>query len=60
MEYTIKPLNAELMNHFIDFFDSLSFDHVPEWASCFCRFYYTNYSQEEWQNRTGEQNRKEA
>jgi len=60
MDYTVKPLNENLSQDFVDFLNSLSFDHSPHWASCYCRYYHTNCSQEEWQKRTGKENRKEA
>lgn len=60
MEYTIKPLDSELALTFIEYLGSLDFSHASHWATCFCRFYQTNCSMEEWQNRTGLENSKEA
>ena len=60
MAYTIKSLTPELGQTFVDYLGSLDFHHAPHWSTCFCRFYYTDCSQEEWQGRTGEQNAREA
>ena len=60
MKYTIKPLSPELATTFTEYLESLDFGHEPHWATCFCRFYHTNCSADEWNNRTGEVNRLEA
>lgn len=56
MEYVIKPLNPELATTFADYLKNLDFGHSPHWSTCFCRFYYTNSSNEIWINRTGKEN----
>ena len=60
MAYQVKPLNPALSQTFVDYLGALDFHHAPHWSTCFCRFYYTDYSLEDWQNRTGEQNAREA
>lgn len=60
MSYKTVPLSKELAQIFVDYLGSLDFEHAPHWASCFCRFYYTGCSTEEWMNRTAEINRTEA
>lgn len=60
MKYTIKPLSPELAITFAEYFYSLDFGHEPHWATCFCRFYHTNCSTDQWSDRTGEENRLEA
>lgn len=45
---------------FADFVGSLDFAHAPHWATCYCRYYYSDCSQAEWMERTGEENRNEA
>ncbi len=60
MQYTVKPLSPELAQTFLAYFDQLDFCHAPDWAACYCRFYHTDCSGEEWEARTGEQNRAEA
>lgn len=60
MNYTVKPLSPELAETFTEYLENLSFDHEPHWAGCFCRYYHTNCSFEQWQNRTGAENRIEA
>lgn len=60
MHYSIKPLSPELAMTFTEYLSNLDFGHAPHWATCFCRFYHTGCSGEEWQNRTGEENRLEA
>ncbi len=60
MEYEIKALCPELAREFADYMANLDFGHEPGWATCFCRYYQTNCSQEKWYSRTGEENRLEA
>jgi GNAT superfamily N-acetyltransferase len=60
MKYTIKPLCPELAETFIEYLESLDFSHATHWATCFCRFYHTNCSTLQWQNRSGEENSIEA
>lgn len=60
MEYEIKALCPELAGEFADYMMNLDFGHEPGWATCFCRYYQTNCSQEKWYSRTGEENRLEA
>lgn len=60
MKYVIKPLSSELARNFTEYLENLDFGYAPHWATCFCRFYHTNCSSEQWQNRTGEENRAEA
>lgn len=60
MNYTVKPLSPDLAETFTTYLGSLDFNHAPHWATCYCMFYQTNCSQEEWQNRTGPENRSAA
>ncbi len=60
MAYKVKPLGPKLAQTFVQYLGSLDFHHAPHWSTCFCRFYYTDCSQEEWQHRTGEHNAAEA
>ena len=60
MDYSIKPLAKDLAQTFVDYLGNLDFHHAPHWSSCFCRFYYTDCSQEEWMGRTGQKNAAEA
>lgn len=60
MSYTVKPLGPDLGQTFVDYLGSLDFHHAPHWSTCFCRFYYTDCTLEEWQGRTGEYNAREA
>lgn len=60
MKYTIKPLSPDLAAIFTEYLENLDFGHAAHWATCFCRFYHTNCSYEQWQTRTGVENRTEA
>ncbi len=57
---TIKALDPSMADIFTDYFEKLSFEHSPHWASCFCRYYHQDCSQEEWQRRDGDMNKAEA
>lgn len=60
MSYTIKALAPEMADLFTDYLGNLDFSHSPHWATCYCRFYHTNCTREQWQSRAGEENRLEA
>ena len=60
MKLIIKELKPNLASDFINYFESLSFKHSPEWSSCFCRYYYNDCSNEQWFSRTSQNNMLEA
>jgi GNAT superfamily N-acetyltransferase len=60
MNFEIKELNANLAETFVDYLGNLDFGHAPHWSTCFCRYYHTNCSNEQWKSRTGEVNKAEA
>lgn len=60
MDYIIKALTPELADTFAEYLTNLDFGHAPHWATCYCRFYYSDCSQNEWMERPGEKNLKEA
>ena len=60
MNLKIIKLTKGMGKEFADYFENLDFSHEPHYAGCFCRFYYDNSGIEEWQQRTGEHNKKEA
>lgn len=60
MNFSVKSLSPELATTFTEYLSSLDFGHSPHWATCYCRYYHTDCSFEEWQSRTGEYNLAEA
>ena len=60
MAYDIRPLSPDLAETFSNYLTNLDFSNTPHWASCFCRFYQTTCSFEEWRGRSLETNRVEA
>lgn len=60
MELRIKSLSPETLEDFLYFFDNLAFTDNPHWSSCYCYCYHADCSNEEWQSRTGEQNRQSS
>ena len=60
MSYTVKPLGPDLAKTFVDYIGRLDFHHAPHWSTCYCRYFYTDCSHEQWFERTGEQNAAEA
>ncbi|MEN6635296.1 MAG: GNAT family N-acetyltransferase [Clostridiaceae bacterium] len=60
MQISIQPLSPALAQTYCDFLTHLDFANTPHWASCFCRFYHTECSMEEWMARSLEVNRAEA
>jgi len=60
MGYQVRALTPELAVTFADYLSNIDFGHAPHWATCFCTYYQLNCSHQEWQNRSGDQNRREA
>src|SRR5512133_1733823 len=60
MPLDIQPLSPALAQTFSDYLTHVDFSATPHWASCFCRFYQTTCSQQEWMARDAETNRTEA
>lgn len=60
MDINIKPLSAELIDDFMDFFDHKAFCDNPEWAGCYCYYHQYEKSLDEWCKRTSEDNRSAA
>ncbi|MGE5494921.1 MAG: GNAT family N-acetyltransferase [Burkholderiales bacterium] len=58
MELVIKPLSPELADDFLAFFDGPAFSDNPDWAGCYCCFFYIDSS--EWLARTPSMNREYA
>lgn len=60
MNLTIEALNPNNAQTYVDYLDHLDFHHAPDWAGCFCRFYHTTCTNQEWEKRTGNQNKADA
>jgi GNAT superfamily N-acetyltransferase len=60
MDYMIKALTPNLADTFAEYFAGVDFGYAPHWATCYCRYYYSDCSQEEWMRRSGDKNREEA
>lgn len=56
-DITIKTLSEELVADYLRFFDEDAFRDNPDWASCYCAFFQHRGSDEEWERRTGQENR---
>ncbi len=56
----IKKLDPTKGEIFVDYFGKLDFGHQPHWASCYCQYYQTSCSEEDWSQRSGEINREQA
>lgn len=57
MDIKIKKLSPDLSEDFLYFFDNTAFTDNHHFASCYCYFYHSNCSSEEWKNRTAQENR---
>lgn len=60
MELTIRPLGPQNAQDYLTYLQQLDFHHAPDWAGCFCRFYHTTCSDQEWKARSAETNRQDA
>ena len=46
---TIKPLQTDQAQLFTAYFDGLDFSHAEHWAGCFCQYYLSGCTPEEWE-----------
>lgn len=60
MNIRIEPIQVSNQDDFFSLFEDNSFDHQKQWKTCFCRFYHSTCSFDEWIKRTGEDNKEEA
>jgi GNAT superfamily N-acetyltransferase len=58
MGIEIKSLSASLLDDYLDYFDHTAFADNPDWAGCYCYFYLADESEQDWETRTAEQNRR--
>lgn len=58
MDIETKPLAPELADDFLKFFDETAFSDNPDWAGCYCCFFYI--CSPGWEQRTPAQNREYA
>ncbi len=58
--FTIQSLNPNIPEELPNFFDSLDYSHAPHWSGCYCRYYHTDYTLEEWIKRDPKLNRIET
>ena len=59
MDLEIKKLDPSMTDDFLYFFDDIAFCDNPDWADCYCCFFYFP-SGRGWEQRTGEQKREYA
>jgi len=53
----VRELTPGRLDDFLGFFDRDAFADNPIWASCYCMAYHVGGTLEEWEKRTGKQNR---
>lgn len=58
--FTIRSLNPNIPEELPNFFDSLDYSHAPHWSGCYCRYYHTDYTLDEWIKRDPKLNRIET
>ena len=59
LKSSIRPLSPDLLDDYLSFFDHDAFCDNPDWQSCYCAFFhfYSRAREQEWEERTGEENR---
>ena len=60
LDCEIKELSPALRDDYLAFFDRDAFADNPHWAKCYCYFNHAPHDREDWEARTGEQNRAAA
>jgi ribosomal protein S18 acetylase RimI-like enzyme len=57
---TVRALIPPDAERFAAYLSAMDFQHAPQWAGCFCRFYHTACSMDEWIARDPALNRQET
>ncbi len=57
MDIDVRALTPDLLADYLAYFDHTAFTDNPEWAGCYCYFYLRDPQREDWNTRSGEQNR---
>ena len=60
MNIKIERLNITNQNSLFSLFENSHYEHSPSWKTCYCRFYHTTCSMDEWITRSKDTNRNEA
>lgn len=60
MKITIQRLNADMINDYLMFFETIAKVDTSECGSCHCMFFHTDERAKEWIIRTNEQNKHDA
>ncbi len=60
MSFEIKSLSPKNQDDFFSLFEADNFGHSRAWGNCYCRYYQTSCSFEEWMNRSARFNREDA
>ena len=53
----IRPLTAQRLADFLDFFEQRAFTDNPKWQSCYCHFPHAEHANVVWHERSAAQNR---
>jgi len=56
-EIEVRDVTPERVGDYLDFFDHRAFRDFPAWQSCYCMETHRDHTDEEWSERTGEDNR---
>jgi len=57
LEVLIRELTPDLLPDYLDYFDHDAFVEHPEWAKCYCYFYFAPHHLKDWEERTADENR---
>lgn len=57
---SIEKVNSESLGNFLDFFDHDAFADNPNWAGCYCYWFYADHKASPWDERAGEEHRAEV
>lgn len=60
MNLRIESLTSSNQNDLFSLFETSHYEHAKSWKTCYCRFYHTSCSFEEWISRNKDTNKQEA
>jgi ribosomal protein S18 acetylase RimI-like enzyme len=56
-EIEVRDVTPERVGDYLDFFDHRAFRDFPAWQSCYCMETHRHHTDDQWSERTGEDNR---
>ena len=60
VEIEARRLTPDLLTDYLEYFDHIAFSDNPDWAGCYCYFYLVDQERDDWNSRSGQDNRRDV